>query len=58
MKKLRKQILEDFNEAMFQFIQLNPPEGFKQAYFTILCMSGRLEEATTVLTDFKKTEDI
>ena len=50
--KSKKQIVEDFNEAMFQFIQFHHPEDFKQAYFTILCISGRLDEATGYLNQY------
>jgi hypothetical protein len=55
-QKSKKQITEELMEAMYRFIQLNPPDGFRLAYFQLMTQCGRIEEATQILTDFNKEE--
>ena len=49
----KKQQNENFADALCLLLQATPPPKFKLAYFQILLMSGRVEEATEYLNQFK-----
>ncbi len=54
MKKLsEKQLIQNFADAALQFIQINSPAGFNLALFQIYIMSGRIDDATAYLQNFK-----
>jgi len=54
MKKLsEKQQIQNFSDAALLFIQKNSPAGFNLALFQIYIMSGRIDEATAYLQNFK-----
>jgi hypothetical protein len=54
MKKLsEKQLIQNFADAALLFIQKNSPAGFNLALFQIYIMSGRIEDATSYLQNFK-----
>ncbi len=54
MKKLsEKQLIQNFADAALQFIQKNAPAGFNLPIFQIYIMSGRIDDATAYLQNFK-----
>lgn len=54
MKKLsEKQLIQNFADAALLFIQKNSPAGFNLALFQIYIMSGRIDDATSYLQNFK-----
>jgi hypothetical protein len=54
MKKLsEKQLIQNFADAALLFIQKNSPAGFNLPLFQIYIMSGRIDDATSYLQNFK-----
>ena len=54
---MSKKAIEELTMAMARLLCMYPPEKFNVDYFSILIMSGRIEEVTDYVTDFTNAEE-
>jgi len=52
--KSKKQVADEFTEAMFQFIYAHSPSNFNMYGLANMLLAGRVEEATEMLNSYKR----